>query len=105
MRWAAVTDDSGAGLLVTSDEGVSVSAAHFTAADLTEAQHTFELSPRDEVILNIDHAQGGLGNGSCGPGVLEQYQLTPQETRFSVRLRPLLAGDDPAEVAKAKIDA
>ncbi len=71
--------------------------------DLTEAQHTYELTPRDEVILNVDYAQGGLGNGSCGPGVLEQYQLTPEQTRFQVRLRPLKAGDDPAAVAKERV--
>ncbi len=82
---------------------VNVNASHYTAMDLTEAKHTYDLERRDEVILNVDHALGGLGNGSCGPGVLEQYQLVPEQTRFQVRLRPLAAGDDPGEVAKGKI--
>ncbi len=102
VRWAAVTDENGAGLLVLGDR-VNVNASHYTAMDLTEAQHTFDLERRDEVILNVDHALGGLGNGSCGPGVLDQYQLKPEQTRFQVRLRPLAAGDDPGEVAKGKI--
>ena len=83
---------------------VNVNAAHYTAMDLTEAKHTYELQPRDEVILNVDHALGGLGNGSCGPGVLERYQLVPEQARFQVRLRPLKAGDDPGALAKGKID-
>ena len=102
VTWAAVTDESGAGLLVLGDR-VNVNASHYTAMDLTEAKHTYDLERRDEVILNVDHALGGLGNGSCGPGVLEQYQLVPEQTRFQVRLRPLAAGDDPGEVAKGKI--
>lgn len=43
----------------------------------------------EEVVLNVDHRQGGLGNGSCGPGVLPQYQLTPGEFRFQVRFAPV----------------
>jgi beta-galactosidase len=47
----------------------------------------------DEVFFNVDFAQGGLGNGSCGPGVLPQYQLLPEEVRFQIRLRPVKAGE------------
>ncbi len=70
VRWLALTDGAGEGLLVTADRPVSFSAHRFSAEDLTRAQHTHELVRRDEVYLNIDLAQGGLGNGSCGPGVL-----------------------------------
>ncbi|MCB9137836.1 MAG: DUF4981 domain-containing protein [Caldilineaceae bacterium] len=100
VRWAALTDEAGAGLLVMGDGSINVSASHYTAADLTAAQHTHELTPRPEVILNVDHAQGGLGNGSCGPGVLPEYQLIPQTVSFQIRLQPLRAGDDPADVAR-----
>ena len=103
VRWAALTDAAGAGLLVIGMPTLEVSAHHFTAQDLTVAQHTFDLQPRPEVILNLDYAQGGLGNGSCGPGVLEQHQLKAEEVRFQVRLRPLAAGDDPVVVAKRRI--
>jgi len=64
---------------------------HYRAADLTAAEHIHELRRlrREEVVLNVDHRQGGLGNGSCGPGVLPQYQLTPGEFRFQVRFAPV----------------
>lgn len=103
VRWAALTDAAGAGLLVIAMPTLEVSTHHFTAQDLTSAQHTFDLQPRPEVILNLDYAQGGLGNGSCGPGVLEQHQLKAEEVRFQVRLCPLAAGDDPVAVAKRRI--
>ena len=46
---------------------IGFSASHFTAQDLTDARHTSDLKPRPEVILNLDHAQRGLGTASCGP--------------------------------------
>ena len=47
-----------------------------------------ELKRREDITLNLDYRQSGLGNASCGPGVLPQYLLEPQEISFSVRLRP-----------------
>ncbi|MEZ4583713.1 MAG: glycoside hydrolase family 2 TIM barrel-domain containing protein [Caldilineaceae bacterium] len=105
VRWAALTDEEGNGLLVYGEPTLELSAHHYTAQDLTAAQHTFDLEPRDEVILNLDYAQGGLGNGSCGPGVLDEHQLKPEEMRFSVRLRPLRSGEDAVEVGKVKLEA
>ncbi len=85
--WAEVTNDHGQGLRVS---GVPhVSALHFTAEDLTAAQHTFDLTPRAETVLNLDDAQGGLGSNSCGPGPLAEYLIAPEEREFTVTLRPL----------------
>jgi hypothetical protein len=81
-----LTDDGGKGLLVVGAAPFDFSVHHYTAQDLTEALHTHELRRRDEVILNLDAAQGGLGNGSCGPGVLPQYMLLPGEHRLRVTL-------------------
>ncbi|MBW7883681.1 MAG: DUF4981 domain-containing protein [Caldilineaceae bacterium] len=104
VYWAALTDAWGHGLLVHGSPTLELSAHHYTAEDLTRAQHTYELQPRAEVVLNLDYAQGGLGNGSCGPGVLPQYQLLSQETRFQLRLRPVTAGLALTEQAKVEIE-
>ena len=90
VRWAAVTDARGMGLLAVGMPLLNVSAHHYTAEDLTGARHTFDLTRRNETILNLDHAQGGLGSNSCGPGPLEQYVLQPVETTFALRLRPFV---------------
>jgi beta-galactosidase len=86
VRWAALTDASGRGLLVCAEGGaMAMSALHYAAADLAAARHAYELKSRPEVILSLDAAQCGLGNGSCGPGVLEKYALTAKS--YSLRLR------------------
>jgi len=88
VRWAAVTDIRGNGLLATGTTLLNVSAHHYTTEDLTKAKHTYELAPRPETVLNLDYAQCGLGSNSCGPRPLAQYMLMPAETAFSVRLKP-----------------
>ena len=104
VRWAALTDEAGNGLLVVGDPELDVSAHHFTAQDLTEAEHTFELARRDEITLNLDYAQGGLGNGSCGPGVMDDYLLEPQEVTWRLRLRAISAQDKVVDLAKQRIE-
>ena len=96
-RWAALTNDDGVGLLVRGETALNVSVHHFTAHDLTAAEHTYELQHRDEVILNLDYAQGGLGNGSCGPGVLPEYLLESGEVTWRLRLRPFSSANESVE--------
>ncbi len=100
VRWAALTDEHGVGLLVLADRLFETSVHHFTAQDLTVARHTHELCRRDTIVWNLDYAQNGLGNGSCGPGVLPQYQLRPREIRYRLLLRPLYGRVGPVHAAK-----
>ena len=88
VRWVALTNEEGVGLLAIGAPWLEVSAHHYTTQDLTEARHTFELTYRKEITLNLDYGQSGLGSASCGPERLEVYQLKPQEVQFRVRLRP-----------------
>ena len=97
VRWAALTDLRGLGLMAVSmPPGVSsaipgrlnVSAHYFTPEDFTAASHTYELKPRPEITLNLDHEFNGLGSNSCGPGPLEKYWLRAESHYFSLRLKP-----------------
>jgi beta-galactosidase/beta-glucuronidase len=103
VRWASLTNETGVGLLIVGTSGLNVSAHHFTPQDLTEAQHTHELRRRDDITLHLDYAQCGLGNGSCGPGVLPQYLLEPREIRHRLSLRPLSRTSSPAELSKQRM--
>jgi beta-galactosidase len=89
VRWLAVTNEQGAGVMAIADPLMESSASHFTVDDLYQALHTKDLSPRAETIVNLDHKQMGLGGASCGPGVLEQYLLTEKEYRFKFLLKPI----------------
>jgi beta-galactosidase len=88
VRWAALTDGSGKGIMIVGEESFSVSALNYTAEDLHAADHIHELTSREEIILNVDYQQCGLGNGSCGPGVLDQFALKPESTEFEFSIRP-----------------
>jgi len=88
VRWVSLTGADGIGLLASGQPLLNASAHHYTTQNLTEARHPYELKRLDEVILNLDYGQSGLGSAACGPGRLEKYQLKAEEMRFSVRLRP-----------------
>ena len=46
-----------------------------------------DLKPRPEVILSLDAAVLGLGNSSCGPGVLKKYAFDKKEHTLHIRIR------------------
>jgi beta-galactosidase len=86
VRWLALTDARGAGVSVQGTPTIEFSASHFTAADLFAARHTYELTPRSEVYLNLDLGQRGLGTASCGPDTLSQYCLLANVYHFDYQL-------------------
>ncbi|MEW6745392.1 MAG: glycoside hydrolase family 2 TIM barrel-domain containing protein [Planctomycetota bacterium] len=102
VRWLALTDWTGSGLLVVAADRLAVTALHFTAEDIDRARHLHELEPRAEVILSLDAAQCGLGNASCGPGVLDKYALRARPWSFSFSLRPYSPeSGDLADIARS----
>ena len=104
VRWLTLTDTNtasararggtGTGLRIEAvDNPFSFSALHFTAEDLASARHNYELKPRPEIILSLDAKMSGLGNSSCGPGVLEKYSVPPRSCRLHLCFSPATAGD------------
>jgi len=72
------------------------SALHYTAADLAAVRHNHELKPRPETVLSLDAKQCGLGNSSCGPGVLAKYSVPPDQTcELHLRFQPWIANQSP----------
>jgi beta-galactosidase len=57
------------------DAPFSFSALHYAAEDIASVKHDDELKEADATYLSIDCAVLGLGNGSCGPGVLKKYSI------------------------------
>ncbi len=89
VRWSAVTNKDGYGMMALGGALMETGVSHFTANDLFIAYHTNELVPRDEIFWTLDAAQCGLGGNSCGPMTLPEYLLYPGEYHFSVLIRPL----------------
>lgn len=86
VRTLWLRDAEGRGLRVDADDELSFTARRWTTEDLDASRHTVDLRPGDRVWLNLDHAQNGLGSGSCGPGVLPPYVLAPSSTTFGFTL-------------------
>ncbi len=92
-RWVAMLDGNDQGAIFVANDRFSFSALNYTEQELDEAEHLNELPESDDVYLYLDYAQRGLGNASCGPGVLPQYILNPEEVNFAFSIRPVRESD------------
>lgn len=73
VRWTALTNDEGIGIMVSSDSAMESGALHYRAEDLDSYRHLYQVPKQNNTILTVDLMQRGLGNASCGPGPLGQY--------------------------------
>ncbi|HUT28810.1 MAG TPA: glycoside hydrolase family 2 TIM barrel-domain containing protein [Sedimentisphaerales bacterium] len=104
VRYAALTDSDGQGLIVVCEQPYSVSALPFTEQELDRAKHINELKLQERIVLDIDYAHMGLGNASCGPRPLEQYILKAVPCSFTFQIRPYSEKDGALdELARRKL--
>lgn len=66
--------------VVAVGQPFSFSALPYSVSDLYAVSHDFELKASGKTYLNIDCAVLGLGNSSCGPGVLKKYAIDKSKT-------------------------
>ena len=64
----------------------SFSALPYSAQYLASKTHDYELQDQGETYLSIDCAVMGLGNSSCGPGVLKKYTIEPSK-QYQLKVR------------------
>lgn len=92
VRWAALTGRDGVGLLVSGEALLEVNASHFTPEDLSNGvRHDYQLTPRDAVVLRVNHRQMGVGgDNSWGAHTHDEYKLfANRDYSYTYRLRPL----------------
>ena len=66
---------------------VSFSLLHFNEPDyFVPESHPWDVEMKPEVYAHFDYMQRGLGNGSCGPGTINQY-LCPSYGTYTHTLR------------------
>ena len=87
-RWIRFVGTDGSTLTFTSDESFDFSALHYTDEDLYLVKYGNDLGKirRAEVVLTLDCIQNGIGNGSCGPGVIGAYRI-PEGQEYGYRFR------------------
>ena len=86
--YVELTDKNGRGWRIECvDKPFSFSALPYSTQHIYETTHDCDLvTDPDHVYLNIDAAVMGLGNSSCGPGVLTKYAI-PTNTPLSLHIR------------------
>ena len=103
VRWVAFVDAAGDGVLCKGDAPLFVQALHYSMGELELQRHRgagtwgdgskerfyAPMFPRDEVMLNLDIRQLGLGNGSCGPAPLACYAFPNRREAWSVTFVPV----------------
>ncbi|MBA7478358.1 Beta-galactosidase [subsurface metagenome] len=106
VRWLALTNKDGAGLLAVGMPLLSASAWPFTMEDLEKAEHTNELPRRDTITVNLDYKQMGVGgDDSWGARTHPEYTLPAKAYSYQFRLRPYTpAMGDINSVARMTVD-
>jgi beta-galactosidase len=90
VRWVALTNDKGIGLLAIGMPHLSVNALHYKAEDLEGPKHIYQVKRRDNIYLNLDYRQMGVGgDNSWGARTHPEFTLPGNEKySYSFVLRP-----------------
>jgi beta-galactosidase len=109
VRWMALTDEQGRGLLAVGDPLLSANALHATTEDLYAATqvenfYPYQLPERKTVTLNLDLKQRGVGGvNSWGALPANAHRLATWPISYRYRLRVLTGGEDLAALGRMKL--
>ena len=73
-------------LTVEAEKPFSFSLNPYSTSEIIGAMHDFELPKSDKVTLCLDLAMRGVGSHSCGPELMEKYEI-PKEGRNTFKIR------------------
>ena len=75
------------GLTFVSDKAFEINVSQYSAEELFRAQHEAELRKDGKAHVRVDYKDSGIGSGSCGPELMEQYQLKEEDIHFEFILK------------------
>lgn len=101
VRWCALTDETGNGAQFISTSTFSASALPWSAMQMVEAPHPYQLPKSDGNYLHLDLKVMGLGGNSCGQGgPLEEDRIKAGNHSMGFIIRPVQKNQDMSERAK-----
>jgi beta-galactosidase len=106
VRWIALTNAEGRGLLAVGDPLLSANALHYTTDDLfcatqRENFYAYQLPDRKTITLNLDLQQRGIGgDNSWGALPHEEYRISLWPMTYRYRLHVLAGGEDLPKLAR-----
>lgn len=74
------------GLQFEADRPFECRVSQYSARELFAKRHAAELEKDGVTHVRIDYKHSGVGSGSCGPLLAEQYRLSEKQIQFSFRM-------------------
>ena len=108
VRWCALTNQAGRGVLFVADGEMCASALPWTQQQLAQAAHPHSLPKSHSTVLHLDAKVTGLGGASCGQGgPVRADRAMSESCSFGFIIRPLNIGRAmPSVIAEhAKVSA
>ena len=119
VRWASLTNNKGAGILIIGDQLLNITAHHNLMEDFESPvrtighiyngkevinRHTCDVKERNLTALNIDYLMMGVGgDNSWGARTHPEYTIPAKNYEYSFRIVPVQKTDDLPKIAREKI--
>jgi len=105
LRWIALSNSNGTGLLAIGEPLLSASALYYTDLDLTQkdrgTMHPTDLVNENFISVNLDLIQMGVGgDNSWGAKTHPQYMIFPECYSYKFLLRPFDKNNDLMSLSK-----
>ena len=94
VRWLAIQQENGQGLLVSAPQQMATTVGNWRAEDIYKARgnrvkHPHEMTVVRNTVVCLDAWNRALGNASCGSDVLDRYERKNAQTSFSFIIQPV----------------
>ena len=90
VRWLALTNDSGTGLLAVGMPLLNVSAKHCATSALEGLRHGHQIQWSDSITVNLDYKQMGVGGDTSWDALPHpEFLLKDKSYGYRYRLRPI----------------
>ena len=70
------------GFTFVSEKGFEFAVSEYSKEELTAKAHNFELEKDKHTNVRIDYKVSGIGSGSCGPQLVQAYQMNDRDIDF-----------------------
>lgn len=109
VRWIALSNPNGIGLLAVGDQPLNASVYPFDHADFDDGvparhRHSYDLVEKPYLTLNLDHKMMGVGGDTSWGAVIHPQFLVPaEEYSYRIRLQPYSTETgDPAMISRER---
>lgn len=77
------------GFEIIPKTGMNINISEYNAKELTQKAHNFELRKNGGVTVRLDYKVSGIGSGSIGPQLCEQYKMNDEKVCFEFSILPV----------------